>query len=54
MELDADGVILCDQAYEKKTSPKWRYDLGRKKNFEQVGTISNVSMYFIYFIQCIF
>lgn len=25
------------QAYEKKTSPKWRYDLGRKRNFEQVG-----------------
>ncbi|KAG4131147.1 hypothetical protein ERO13_D09G189200v2 [Gossypium hirsutum] len=24
------------EAYEKKTSPKWRYDLGWKKNFEQV------------------
>ncbi|CAJ1814227.1 unnamed protein product [Sphenostylis stenocarpa] len=24
------------EAYEKKTSPKWRYDLGLKKNFEQV------------------
>ncbi|KAL8142209.1 hypothetical protein V2J09_015241 [Rumex salicifolius] len=24
------------EAYEKKTSPKWRFDLGRKKNFEQV------------------
>uniref|UniRef100_A0A9I9CNI2 Palmitoyltransferase n=1 Tax=Cucumis melo TaxID=3656 RepID=A0A9I9CNI2_CUCME len=24
------------QAYEKKTTPKWRYDLGRKRNFEQV------------------
>ncbi|CAI9786003.1 unnamed protein product [Fraxinus pennsylvanica] len=24
------------EAYEKKTSPKWRYDLGRKRNFEQV------------------
>ncbi|XP_070673040.1 probable protein S-acyltransferase 14 isoform X2 [Malus domestica] len=23
------------EAYEKKTSFKWRYDLGRKKNFEQ-------------------
>ncbi|KAL9359829.1 hypothetical protein Peur_047952 [Populus x canadensis] len=23
------------EAYEKKTTPKWRYDLGRKKNFEQ-------------------
>ncbi|XP_048229756.1 probable protein S-acyltransferase 14 isoform X2 [Ricinus communis] len=24
------------EAYEKRTDPKWRYDLGRKKNFEQV------------------
>ncbi|WOL19322.1 putative protein S-acyltransferase 14 [Canna indica] len=24
------------EAYEKKASPKWKYDLGRKKNFEQV------------------
>ncbi|CAN6480265.1 unnamed protein product [Victoria cruziana] len=24
------------EAYEKKTSPKWRYDLGRRRNFEQV------------------
>ncbi|PSS11820.1 Protein like [Actinidia chinensis var. chinensis] len=24
------------EAYEKKTTPKWRYDLGRKRNFEQV------------------
>uniref|UniRef100_A0A7C8Z5C2 S-acyltransferase n=1 Tax=Opuntia streptacantha TaxID=393608 RepID=A0A7C8Z5C2_OPUST len=24
------------EAYEKKTTPKWRYDLGKKKNFEQV------------------
>ncbi|XP_073291292.1 probable protein S-acyltransferase 14 [Primulina huaijiensis] len=24
------------EAYEKKATPKWRYDLGRKKNFEQV------------------
>ncbi|KDP42560.1 hypothetical protein JCGZ_24334 [Jatropha curcas] len=24
------------EAYEKKTNPKWQYDLGRKKNFEQV------------------
>ncbi|KAM3372800.1 hypothetical protein ACQJBY_019604 [Aegilops geniculata] len=23
-------------AYEKKTSPRWMYDLGRKKNFAQV------------------
>ncbi|XP_030468505.1 probable protein S-acyltransferase 14 [Syzygium oleosum] len=24
------------EAYEKKTTPRWRYDLGRKRNFEQV------------------
>uniref|UniRef100_A0A7N0UFQ5 S-acyltransferase n=1 Tax=Kalanchoe fedtschenkoi TaxID=63787 RepID=A0A7N0UFQ5_KALFE len=24
------------EAFEKKTSPRWRYDLGRWKNFEQV------------------
>ncbi|XP_062027407.1 probable protein S-acyltransferase 14 [Rosa rugosa] len=24
------------EAYEKKNTPKWHYDLGRKKNFEQV------------------
>jgi palmitoyltransferase len=24
------------EAYEKKTTTKWRYDLGKKKNFEQV------------------
>ncbi|KAH9627443.1 hypothetical protein KSS87_006134 [Heliosperma pusillum] len=24
------------EAYEKKTAPKWRYDLGKKKNFQQV------------------
>ncbi|CAO2834868.1 unnamed protein product [Amaranthus hypochondriacus] len=24
------------EAYEKKTTPKWRYDLGKKKNFLQV------------------
>ncbi|XP_015896551.3 probable protein S-acyltransferase 14 isoform X2 [Ziziphus jujuba] len=24
------------EAYEKKTNPKWQYDLGRKKNFQQV------------------
>ncbi|CAL9088279.1 DHHC palmitoyltransferase [Musa troglodytarum] len=24
------------EAYEKKATPRWKYDLGRKKNFEQV------------------
>ncbi|XP_047341927.1 probable protein S-acyltransferase 14 isoform X2 [Impatiens glandulifera] len=24
------------EAYEKKSTPKWRYDLGRRRNFEQV------------------
>ncbi|GAA0145425.1 protein modifying enzyme [Lithospermum erythrorhizon] len=24
------------EAYEKRTAPKWRYDLGRRRNFEQV------------------
>uniref|UniRef100_A0A1D1ZLL2 S-acyltransferase n=1 Tax=Anthurium amnicola TaxID=1678845 RepID=A0A1D1ZLL2_9ARAE len=24
------------EAYEKRTTPRWRYDLGRRKNFEQV------------------
>ncbi|KAJ3679860.1 hypothetical protein LUZ60_016138 [Juncus effusus] len=30
------------EAYEKKTTPKWRFDLGRKRNFQQVfGTDKN-------------
>ncbi|KAL0904973.1 hypothetical protein M5K25_027140 [Dendrobium thyrsiflorum] len=28
--------ITTIEAYEMKTTPKWRYDLGRRKNFEQV------------------
>lgn len=31
------NFVPCEQAYEKKTTPKWRYDLGRRKNFEQVS-----------------
>ncbi|RWW00643.1 hypothetical protein GW17_00036385 [Ensete ventricosum] len=27
---------LVRLAYEKKTTPRWKYDLGRKKNFEQL------------------
>ncbi|EHA8586944.1 putative protein S-acyltransferase 14 [Cocos nucifera] len=30
------GNTTTIEAYEKKTTPKWKYDLGRKKNFEQV------------------
>ncbi|RDY00319.1 putative protein S-acyltransferase 14 [Mucuna pruriens] len=29
-------IMHISLAYEKKTTPKWRYDLGRRKNFEQV------------------
>ncbi|KAF7844789.1 putative protein S-acyltransferase 14 [Senna tora] len=29
------GNTTTIEAYEKKTTPKWRYDLGRRKNFEQ-------------------
>ncbi|KAF5946400.1 hypothetical protein HYC85_016628 [Camellia sinensis] len=31
------GNTTTIEAYEKKTTPKWRYDLGRKRNFEQLG-----------------
>jgi hypothetical protein len=38
------------QVYEKKKAIRWRYDLGRKKNFEQVRpgghAIWNFSFYF--------
>lgn len=37
-----------EQAYEKKTTPKWRYDLGRKKNFEQV-TVFAILLFPLYF-----
>ncbi|XP_073101784.1 probable protein S-acyltransferase 14 isoform X1 [Elaeis guineensis] len=29
-------LLFSHLAYEKKTTPKWKYNLGRKKNFEQV------------------
>jgi hypothetical protein len=31
------------QAYEKKTSPHWMYDLDRKRNFAQVSLVQNFS-----------
>ncbi|KAI5647368.1 hypothetical protein M9H77_33373 [Catharanthus roseus] len=34
--LYSSCVCSLYNAYEKKTTPKWRYDLGRKRNFEQV------------------
>jgi len=40
------------QVYEKKKTIRWRYDLGRKKNFEQVRAgghaIWNFSYYFVF------
>ncbi|PKA53111.1 putative S-acyltransferase [Apostasia shenzhenica] len=30
------GNTTTIEAYEKKSTPKWRYDLGRRRNFEQV------------------
>lgn len=30
------GNTTTIEAYEKKATPKWRYDLGRRRNFEQV------------------
>lgn len=30
------GNTTTIEAYEKTTTPKWRYNLGRKRNFEQV------------------
>lgn len=48
------NLLLCDQAYEKKTTPKWRYDLGRKKNFEQVGKLETSQLFFfLSFLQCL-
>jgi palmitoyltransferase len=33
------------QAFEKKSNPKWHYDLGRRKNFEQVTFGLSVNLY---------
>ncbi|XP_074263192.1 putative protein S-acyltransferase 14 [Silene latifolia] len=30
------GNTTTIEAYEKRSTPKWRYDLGKKKNFQQV------------------
>lgn len=43
--------ILCKQAYEKKTTLKWRYDLGRKKNFEQVSAFFLVYINFLHSLE---
>lgn len=32
------------QVYEKKRTVRWKYDLGRKKNFEQVITSRQISL----------
>nr|AQX44207.1 hypothetical protein [Phalaenopsis equestris] len=36
LSLVAANITTIEASYEKKTTPKWRYDLGRRKNFEQV------------------
>jgi hypothetical protein len=36
------------QAYEKKTSPRWMYDLGRKKNFAQVRIVETLLLLVAY------
>jgi len=43
------------QAYEKKTTPHWIYDLGRKRNFAQVSlywifSFKNFRQLFAHFI----
>ncbi|KAH9620875.1 hypothetical protein KSS87_022608 [Heliosperma pusillum] len=35
------GNTTTIEAYEKKTTPKWRFDLGKKKNFQQVFGTDN-------------
>jgi hypothetical protein len=45
--------MSCFQAYEKKTTPKWRYDLGRKKNFEQASTFCDLFL-IVYFIKALY
>ena len=41
------------QAYEKKTTPHWIYDLGRKRNFAQVSLYWIFSFYITLFSHCI-
>jgi len=36
LQAESDFFTLKVQAYEKKTTPFWKYDLGWKRNFAQV------------------
>ncbi|KAH8521784.1 hypothetical protein H0E87_002725 [Populus deltoides] len=39
------GNTTTIEAFEKKSNPKWHYDLGRRKNFEQVTFGLPVNLY---------
>ncbi|KAG6788434.1 hypothetical protein POTOM_004501 [Populus tomentosa] len=41
----AFGNTTTIEAFEKKSNPKWHYDLGRRKNFEQVTFGLSVNLY---------
>ncbi|KAF1001726.1 hypothetical protein AG4045_000093 [Apium graveolens] len=43
------GNTTTIEAYEKQTTPKWRFDLGRKKNFEQASFPYYLTAMFIVF-----
>jgi hypothetical protein len=47
VDTDLCFAPCCEQAYEKKTTPKWRYDLGRRKNFEQVCTCIILTVFYV-------
>jgi hypothetical protein len=53
-DLLIELLLSCFQAYEKKTTPKWRYDLGRKKNFEQASTFYKLFLMFVSFLSCLY